>query len=198
MLLAWLLCFKIAALWLLSEPYRQQTLPLNHSLAHSLNDSPTHSLAHSLTHPSIHSFMHAGLACIMMCLLAHMLSVTIKVDMHAHTLQLLYISSWHHFFKGCLELLLRLQKTAQFKATSLPGKKTYYRTDESPDVWFEPTEVWEIRGADLTVSPVHKAAVGHIHPDRGISLRSALVSVFYSQGLQACCEGCLWVQRLPV
>ena len=58
--------------------------------------------------------------------------------------------------------------------TSLPSKKAYYRTDESPDVWFEPTEVWEIRGADLTVSPVHKAAVGHIHPDRGISLRSAV------------------------
>lgn len=56
-------------------------------------------------------------------------------------------------------------------ATAIPAKKSYYRTDESPDVWFEPTEVWEIRGADLTVSPVHKAAVGHIHPDRGISLR---------------------------
>ena len=83
--------------------------------------------------------------------------------------------------RQCVELLL-LQKTAQFKATSLPGKKAYYRTDESPDVWFEPTEVWEIRGADLTVSPVHKAAVGHIHPDRGISLRSALLKVFYSPG----------------
>ena len=32
-------------------------------------------------------------------------------------------------------------------------------------------QVWEIRGADITVSPVHKAAVGHIHPDRGLSLR---------------------------
>lgn len=72
---------------------------------------------------------------------------------------------------GCVQALLLVQKTAQFKATSLPGKKAYYRTDESPDVWFEPTEVWEIRGADLTVSPVHKAAAGHIHPDRGISLR---------------------------
>lgn len=25
-------------------------------------------------------------------------------------------------------------------------------------MWFEPTEVWEVRGADLTVSPVHRCA----------------------------------------
>ncbi len=36
----------------------------------------------------------------------------------------------------------------------IPGPKSYYRTDEVPDVWFEPGEVWEIRGADLTLSPV--------------------------------------------
>lgn len=64
-----------------------------------------------------------------------------------------------------------LQATARFKAQQLPGPKAYYVTAESPSVWFEPTEVWEIRGADLTISPVHKAAVGHLHPDRGVSLR---------------------------
>lgn len=53
----------------------------------------------------------------------------------------------------------------------MPTKKPYIITDESPSVWFEPREVWEIRGADLTISPVHKAAVGLIHPERGISLR---------------------------
>ena len=42
---------------------------------------------------------------------------------------------------------------------------------ETPDVWFPATEVWEIRGADLTISPVHRAAVGHVAPDRGCSLR---------------------------
>ncbi|GFY84777.1 similar to DNA LIGASE 6 [Actinidia rufa] len=31
--------------------------------------------------------------------------------------------------------------------------------------------VWEIRGADFTVSPVHKAAIGLVHPSRGISIR---------------------------
>ena len=78
---------------------------------------------------------------------------------------------------SAMSLLLLVQATTRFKEVALPGKPSYYRTDESPDFWFPPTEVWEIRGADLTVSPVHKAAVGHIHPDRGISLRSVLAII---------------------
>ena len=52
-------------------------------------------------------------------------------------------------------------------------RKSYYNTGESCSVWFEPGEVWEIRGADLTLSPVHKAAIGCIdaNPERGVSLR---------------------------
>ncbi|KAL3644358.1 hypothetical protein CASFOL_012290 [Castilleja foliolosa] len=46
-----------------------------------------------------------------------------------------------------------------------------YRTDEVPDMWFTPELVWQIRGADFTVSPVHHAAIGLIHPSRGISIR---------------------------
>eukprot|EP00884_Botryococcus_braunii_P017318 jgi/Botrbrau1/426/Bobra.110_2s0076.1 len=61
--------------------------------------------------------------------------------------------------------------TERLGARKIPARKPYYVTAESPDVWFEPSEVWELRGADLTISPVHKAAVGRIHPDRGISLR---------------------------
>ena len=55
-------------------------------------------------------------------------------------------------------------------------------TGEQPPYWFEPSEVWEIRGADLTISPVHKAALGRLdgadgdidlddEEGRGISLR---------------------------
>ncbi|KAL4435464.1 hypothetical protein ABPG77_006226 [Micractinium sp. CCAP 211/92] len=66
------------------------------------------------------------------------------------------------FYKDSLE---RLSKTV------IPGPKPYYRTDERPSVWFEAREVWEIRGADLTISPVHKAAVGRVHEGRGIGLR---------------------------
>merc|ERR1711871_1692413 len=44
-------------------------------------------------------------------------------------------------------------------------------TSLTPDVWLVPSEVWEIKGADMTVSPVHHAALGLCHEDRGISLR---------------------------
>eukprot|EP00257_Ricinus_communis_P020858 XP_015580202.1 DNA ligase 6 [Ricinus communis] len=50
-------------------------------------------------------------------------------------------------------------------------KPHYYRTAEVPDKWFSPEVVWEIRGAEFTVSPVHQAAVGLVHPSRGISMR---------------------------
>merc|ERR1711988_1810634 len=41
--------------------------------------------------------------------------------------------------------------------------KPYYRTNETPSVWFEPCEVWEILGADLTISPAHKGTA-HFRP----------------------------------
>ncbi|CAK8542670.1 unnamed protein product [Lathyrus sativus] len=53
----------------------------------------------------------------------------------------------------------------------LSKKPPYYQTGETPDMWFCPQLVWEIRGADFTVSPVHHAAIGLVHPSRGISIR---------------------------
>lgn len=44
-------------------------------------------------------------------------------------------------------------------------------THERCEFWFEPSEVWEVRGADITISPTHLAAVGRAHPERGLSLR---------------------------
>jgi hypothetical protein len=47
-------------------------------------------------------------------------------------------------------------------------------TGEDPQYWFEPTEVWEICGADITLSPVHMAGRGLLGGDakgRGMSLR---------------------------
>lgn len=53
----------------------------------------------------------------------------------------------------------------------LSKKPPYYQTGEQPTMWFVPELVWEIKGAEFTISPVHHAATGLVHPSRGISIR---------------------------
>lgn len=65
-----------------------------------------------------------------------------------------------------------LQKHAEFfKPHVIDSAKSYYRYSVEPDHWFDAVQVWEIKCADLSVSPVHKAAVGLVDPQKGISLR---------------------------
>jgi len=59
----------------------------------------------------------------------------------------------------------------KLKAAKRDRKPARVDSKLEPDVWFEPTTVLEVRGAELTVSPVHTAAWGAIRPGAGLAVR---------------------------
>ena len=65
------------------------------------------------------------------------------------------------------------RKTAEYKDKLVDACPAHVRTGEACSVWFDPFEVWEIRGADITLSPVHAAGLGKLaeNTSRGLSLR---------------------------
>ncbi|XP_024984452.1 DNA ligase 1 [Cynara cardunculus var. scolymus] len=73
---------------------------------------------------------------------------------------------------GFSEAMLE-ERSTSLRSKVIPKPKSYYRYADTinPDVWFEPTEVWEVKAADLTISPVYRAAIGAVDPNKGISLR---------------------------
>lgn len=58
--------------------------------------------------------------------------------------------------------------------TVIPAPKSYVHHSSGaaqPDVWFNPSLLFEVLTADLTLSPLYKAGIGLIDPSKGISLR---------------------------
>ncbi|KAK1248226.1 hypothetical protein MKX08_006446 [Trichoderma sp. CBMAI-0020] len=75
------------------------------------------------------------------------------------------------FYKANKEFYDDGEESGEPKNTKVqkPSFIEYY--GPSPDVWFEPQEVWEMAFADITLSPVYTAAIGLVSDERGLSLR---------------------------
>eukprot|EP00798_Chlamydomonas_sp_ICE-L_P002804 gene2804-12679_t len=74
------------------------------------------------------------------------------------------------------------QLTDTMKPHTIKEPRRYYTYGETlePDVWFDAAVVWEVKAADLSISPVHKAGLGILDPmpilgildpSKGISIR---------------------------
>ncbi|XP_015352107.1 DNA ligase 1 isoform X2 [Marmota marmota marmota] len=59
------------------------------------------------------------------------------------------------------------------QALVLPTPRPYVRADGAvaPDHWLDPSAVWEVKCADLSLSPIYPAARGLVDSEKGISLR---------------------------
>jgi len=59
-----------------------------------------------------------------------------------------------------------------FSERVIPGPLEEYNVNGlGVSVWLEPCVVWELKGADLQISPVYTAAIGEVDPKKGMGLR---------------------------
>ncbi|CAK7332181.1 unnamed protein product [Dovyalis caffra] len=86
------------------------------------------------------------------------------------------------------------ERSTTLRSKVIPKPKSYYRYGDTlnPDVWFEPSEVWEVKAADLTISPVHRAAIGEVDHDKmlaGHVIAILCVPLFRLPGFQNGVQG---------
>jgi DNA ligase 1 len=67
--------------------------------------------------------------------------------------------------KDIAELYTSLQKHV------IPNRNPRVKSILTPDVWFEPTMVLEILGAEITLSPIHTCAIDSIRKGAGLAIR---------------------------
>ena len=60
------------------------------------------------------------------------------------------------------------KRLAKFETPERPPE---VETGLAPDRWFRPGLVLEVRGAELTLSPIHRASLGAVRPGTGLALR---------------------------
>eukprot|EP01023_Acetabularia_acetabulum_P054656 TRINITY_DN6193_c0_g2_i1.p1 TRINITY_DN6193_c0_g2~~TRINITY_DN6193_c0_g2_i1.p1 ORF type:complete len:635 (+),score=149.87 TRINITY_DN6193_c0_g2_i1:124-1905(+) len=73
---------------------------------------------------------------------------------------------------GFSEELLK-QLSEKLNQDIVDSKRSYYDVGEGsqPDVWFGGKHVWEIKAADLSISPLYRAAAGWVDDTKGVSVR---------------------------
>jgi DNA ligase-1 len=64
-----------------------------------------------------------------------------------------------------------LQLPDKLKSARAERKPARVDSKLEPDVWFNPEVVMEVRGAEITVSPIHTAAWGAVRPGAGLAIR---------------------------
>ena len=63
------------------------------------------------------------------------------------------------------------ERTTEIKPSEYQVHESFASGPKAPDVWLKPSIVWEVKAADLSISPVHTSAFGVEGQEKGIALR---------------------------